>query len=370
MRREEMTSAVVPLRELFRRAETAALLLNVLVLFLLLGVITAALFANLGQDTWSPTRLGWTILEIGIALLLGAGAMMTRRAPRSLLTGVIVAAIALDGIALFETFTFQPWLLGILAGGAGAFSVAAVASGRGLAQARPSSESVGGALPAVLAGACLLGLDIFYGFLHWDILVLLVVSAGFCAVAAGARWLHVSWWPASVAVPLAVVAVTDLADLLGASVQQSSLTVHRAVMTFVAVGLFAVSMVIVRARAASSCRVVAATLASTVFIGTSLLFAGSLVAHGFQATTPVASVRSPDGLWTLSIINVDNGALGGGTGVVLYRDYLGLVRQERKVDYPQPDPAFGDAPPTVRWLNASVVEIGGWRFGLNGAVQK
>jgi hypothetical protein len=350
----------------FRRAETTVLLLLVTVLLALLGAATIALVANRGRTEWAPTRPGWLILGAGLALLLAAGAVMTLRLPRNLFVAVILAAIALNGAVLCDVFLLEPWLLGVLACGAGVFAVATVINVSRSAAATPPSSSVAGSLWKVATVAGALCLNLLYGFPRWDVVILLVVAAGLCAVSAVARRRRVAWWPASVTVPVAVVAIADLVFALGASAQDGNLTALRALTAAAAVLLCAASLVMTWRRDASTSRGAVAVLACTVSIATGVLFAVGLLAAGFGVTTPIASVRSPDGVWTLSITDEDAGGLGGGMSVVFHRDYLGLVQQERTVDYDPPE--FSERP-RVHWLNASVVDIDGRLFSVSGKEQ-
>ena len=262
----------------FRRAQTTVMSVLVLLLLALLSAATIALVANRGRTEWAPTRLGWLILGAGLVLLLAAGAVMTLRLPRNLLVSVILAAIALDGVVLWHVFLSDPGLLGVLACGAGAFALATVlAVSRGTAPPPPST-SVAGSLwrVAVVAGA--LCLSLLYGFPHWDVAILLAVAAGLCAVSVVAWRRRVAWWPASVAVPVAVVVMVDLVFGLGESVQLGHLFALRAVTTATAALLCAVSVAVIRTRDASTARAIVAVLACTVFIGTSMLFAAGLLA--------------------------------------------------------------------------------------------
>jgi hypothetical protein len=303
------------------------------------------------------------MLCVGLLLLLGASVLMTLRVLRNVSVGVILAAIALDGVVLWEVFPLHPWLLGVLACGAGGFALTTVlAVSRGRA-APPPSLSVVGSLGRVGVAAGALCIILLYAYPRWDMALILVVSAGVCAASVAARRRRVTWWPASVAIPLAVVLIADLVFGLGASAQLGHLTTGRAIAAAAAAFLCVVSVPLMWTRDPGSSRDAVAVLACTVLIGAGMLFAVGLLAHGFRVTTPIASVRSPNGMWTLSIADVDEGGLGSGMSVRFGRDYLGLVQQEKTVEYAPLE--LGDRP-AVHWLNAEEVDINGRLFSVSG----
>jgi hypothetical protein len=103
----------------------------------------------------------------------------------------------------------------------------------------------------------------------------------------------------------------------------------------------------------SSCLLLVSMLLSMLFL------AFGFFLKDFVLTEEIRTVPSPNGTYSLVVVNVDQGALGGNTLINVRRSYLGMVEWNRRIYIGR----WGKQP-NIEWVGNYEISVNGEHKGI------